>query len=138
MKFIVATIVFFTSIYSYACVDISGSYFCPEEAANVFLLGTRKPQFKKHSDPDVYVMKAGKSALFEVGSWNPLMNPTTGDIDLSTETMAECKDNTVFLHSMDMEIGLLETIKVTPTTSGVYLRFLTEDEEDVSFECTRI
>jgi hypothetical protein len=144
MKTTLAIFTLLSSISSFACPDITGKYLCPVEAEEITALGTRAVQFKKSPYVDIYSMKLGNdSIMFEVGSWNPGINPNTGDVDHLTETMAECKGNTVILNVKetvnegDISITVAGSFDVTKIANGINLSLKTEDEELHKFDCIK-
>jgi hypothetical protein len=143
MKFFFTIIALVSSVYSYACLDISGKYLCPEDAELV--LGTSEVEFRKSPIVDIYSMRLGDSAtIYEVGSWNPAMNPNTGEIDFSTQTMAECRDKSVLLRSQstmtegEVEVTISGGFKVTPISKGIQLKIILEGDETIKFDCRKL
>ncbi len=130
------------SQFSYAaCFDITGKYFCEEEAEDELALGDRLVEFKKSPSLDIYNMKVkNESRLFEVGAWNPGIDVSTGEIDYTTETSAECEGTTVNLLTKisitDLDMQMTMIYEVTPTYEGIEMRMLfkEDNEEDVLFK----
>lgn len=144
MKTALTIITLLYSISSFACIDISGKYLCPEEASDEWALGTREVQLKKSPFMDIFAMKSTETTIFEVGAWNPAIDPNSGDIDFNTETMAECTDKSVLLHNKvteiddDIAITVQGSYEVRPTPAGIQLRILVEGDEFFKFDCNKL
>lgn len=144
MRKIIIGLLTVSSINAFACPDISGKYICPKEADQPTALGTRTIQLKKSPFADIYSMKlANDSLMFEVDVWNYGIDPNTGDMDRSTETMAECKGDTVILNVKEtvradgINVTVSGSFDVTKTSSGINLSLKTEGEELHNFNCTK-
>jgi hypothetical protein len=138
MKKLLIAVLALGSLSSFACVDISGKYLCPVEAEEEF--GERTVQFKKSPILDMYSMKVGNDAImFELGAWNPGIDPNSGEIDHSVETMAECQGNTVILKIRgDRENEtFVGSFDVTKKTNGINLSVKNEGKETYNFDCVK-
>lgn len=127
-----------------ACPEVTGKYLCPKEAANS-ILGTRDIELGKSPLVDIYTMKVkGAQAIYELNSWNPGIDPRTGDVDFRLQTRAECKDDLLLLRTQATEqegetrATVEQIYEVRRTPKGILLRSTFDGDEFFRFECEKI
>lgn len=146
MKTMLLALLALTSVSSFAnCLDVSGKYLCPAEAAQEYALGSRDLIIKKSPITDIYSVSTGsEAAIYEVNAWNPSISPSTGDIDYNVETMAQCRAKSVMFYSKvtttdgDISVTMTGGLDVRPTADGVVVRILVDEDEFFKFNCKKI
>lgn len=142
-------VIFFTlfavsSLTAFACEDFTGTYLCPETSDVRIVLGGHQVTIKKSPILDIYSMKTGDDILvYEKDSWNPAIDPNTGDVDHTIQTMAQCfEKKTNFKQKVteadeDISVTMEATIEVTPRDDGIKLRYLLDSDEMLDVNCKK-
>lgn len=124
-----------------ACPDLNGKYLCPEEALSSDMIGSRSIQIAKSPIIDtMYRYTVGQDAfIFELDSWNPLMDPASGEVDPTVQIMGACDERSLTITSKTevFDEHLIGKDVLTKTDKGVQVTSILEDMEMYSFECVK-
>lgn len=138
MKILIILTSTFVSIQVSACPIVSGTFHCPETALDHMM--TRTIDIRMSQIPKAFRLGIGNMTSFhEVDSWNPDIDPRTGNANLDYVTQAKCSQASVSFQMASFP-GFEETssLEITPEKNGIDLTGFEDGQEVFSFFCEKI